>query len=194
MQLPLSKTNVTAATVTAMNANVPDAGLATDSVHDYLHRSAGQTVSKALALSANNTSASVNAFQLTGSVEIMKLYAVLTAKTTLANCTAARFELYDSTAAVVLTKNDGVLSNAGVGTVIAKNAIATTTFSKADSVAGALMEAATVGTYYPFIVVQKVAANTYVRFTYTTTDAPANAVLTVFAEWRPINGGTLVAV
>lgn len=169
----------------------------TNSVHDYLERGTGKVLSNSITLNANNTSANVNVFQLTGSVEIMRIYGALTDTTTLTNCTGAYFDLYDSTAAVAITKNDGVLSGMAVGTFFLKNANTATTMAVADNSAGAVTEPATLGkAFYPFIVTQKTGANTYIRFNYTTTDAPANATATIYVEYRepPDSGGTLTAV
>jgi hypothetical protein len=166
-----------------------------DSVHDYLERASGEPLSKTITLNANNTTANVNVFQLTGSVEIFKIWGKIATKTTLANCTDVHFDLYDSTAAVALTKSTtGVLSAMAVGTIFVKNAPAATVITVADNVAGALTEPAANKAFYPFIVTQKTGANTYIRFNYTTTDAPANATATIYVEYRPMGVGTLVAV
>jgi hypothetical protein len=182
--------------IQALNASIPD-GQEVNSVHDYLERSVGDVISKTITINANDTSASVNVFQVTGSIEIIRLYGVITTATTLTNCTGAYFNLYDGTASVALTKNDGVLSGMAVGTAFIKNATATTTMAVADNAVGAVTEASSAKFFYPAIVTQKTGANTYIRFTYTTTDAPADATFTIFAEYRlPPAGftGGLVAV
>jgi hypothetical protein len=167
-----------------------------NSVNNLTARVAGLQLSKAATLSANNTTASVNCFQLTGSVKVLKIYAILTAKTTLANCTAASFDLYDSTAVVQITQAEGVLSGLAVGTMVAKYDDNAVTWAINDNAAGKIMEHATnPELFHMFVATQKTAANTYIRFTYTTTDAPANAVLTVYVEYIPLGtSSTLVAV
>lgn len=153
-------------------------------------RTSGSLASKAVTMNASNTTANVNCFQITGTVNILKIYGILTAKTTLTNCTATYFDLYDSTAAVEITKSDGVLSGLAVGTTMIKTAVNTTTATIIDNVAGAVSDT----TFLPFFVEQKTGANTYIRFNYTTTDAPANAVMTVYVEYRLLGGATLTAV
>jgi hypothetical protein len=166
-----------------------------NSVNSIVRRAGGLMVWKDLVLAANNATASMNAFQLTGSVIVKKLWGVVTAKTTLANLTAGSWDLYDSTAVVQLTANDGVLSGVPVGTVIAKNDHNTVTFAKGSSAAGVIIEPNTERFWNEFVMVQKAAANTFVRFTYTTSDAPIAATLTVFCSYVPLSSdGALVAV
>jgi hypothetical protein len=144
-------------------------------------------------LSANNTTASVNLFKLTGSVNVKKIYGVLTAKTTLANMTAVSFDLNDSTATVQITKADGVMSTALVGAVIAKQASNATTASINLAATGTIMDGVNSG-FYEFVATQKNGANTYLRFTYTTTDAPIACTFKFFVEYESLNGGYLTAV
>jgi len=166
----------------------------TDSPNDHLRRIAGRLVSKALTMNVNNGTQSVNAFQVTGTVLIKKLYGFLTNAATLTNCTAAHFELDDGAAQVDLTKNDGVLSALPVGTFVCKNDLAAATMGIADCTNGALTEAnADKEGFKEFLVTQKTGQNTYIRFTYTSTDAPAAAVLTVYCEYVVLDGTGAVA-
>ena len=211
MELQFTQTEATA--VASTYHNVPTADVATNttmrdvignksdtvnatSIMGYVKRIHGTILSKQITLSANNTTASVNIFQLTGTVKIRRLYAFITEKTTLANLTVGSFDLYDSTAVVQLTKADGVLSGCAVGTFIVKSEKNDMTWAKADNVAGAIVEPTYEGSelFSYFTITQKTGANTYVRFTYTTTDAPINAKITVYAEYIPLGGGTLEAV
>jgi len=163
-----------------------------DSVHHYLEHGEGETVTKTITLSASGATASENIFQLTGTVEIVGLHGGIVDATTLTNLTAGHFELYDSAAAVDLTKNDGVLSGMAVGTFIMKNAVASVTMGIANNVAGALTEGATgVKSFQSFFVTQKTGANTYIRFTYTTSDAPINAQIFIEARYKSHNNGTV---
>jgi hypothetical protein len=141
-------------------------------------------------LSANNATANVNLFKVFGSVNVKKIYGVLTAKTTLTNMTAVSFDMNDATATVQLTKNDGVMSTALVGATIAKTAVATTTASINLAATGTIIDAPLV----EFIATQKNGANTHIRFTYTTTDAPIAATMKFFVEYESINGGYLTIV
>jgi len=189
-------TGSTGATVAAMNESIDETLEQSDSVHDYLHRNSGHLTEKVITLSANNTTASENIFQITGCVEIFRLYGEVTDATTLANCTAASFDLYDSTSAVQISAATGVLSGVAVGSCIFKSGLAANVFEVADATNGALVEQTYEGStpFNGFMAVQKTGANTYIRFTYSTTDAPINAQITVRIEWRGLDGGELEAV
>lgn len=184
------------------NAALPDTGVQDDSIHDYFHQGIGESVAKEITLSADGATASVNIFQLTGSVEIISAIGFVTDATTLVNCTGASLQLYDGTNTVQLTKNDGVLSGYGVGTMITKNAAATVTMAVADNSQCRLTEPSGIAAFafYPFFVTQKLSTATYVRFTYTTTDSPISAKILWNIRYRPETlttsgtNGTLVAV
>jgi hypothetical protein len=45
-----------------------------------------------------------------------------------------------------------------------------------------------------FVAVQKTATNTYIRFIYTTTDAPINATVKIDCHWVDIDNGIIIAV
>jgi hypothetical protein len=167
-----------------------------NSVHDFLERTAGKQISKVITLSASEATASVNIFQITGTVYIERLFAIVTTATTLVNCTAASFDLFPTAgAAVQISAATGVLSGVAVGTVITKTGLAADIFTVSDSVGAVVTEQGWAGSdvFNGFLVTQKIGVNTYVRFTYTTTDAPINAQLTVYAEYRGIGGGELIA-
>ena len=175
-----------------LNANIGGSG-ADDSVHAYLERGPGERITKTITLSANNATQSLNAFQLTGTVRLLRLYAkVLTG--TLTNMTSVSFNLYDSTDVVQLTKTDGSMSGKPVGTFIFKNAALNTTMAISDPTAGAVTEGSTGANFYASIINQKTAANTYIRLTYTTNMTPIAGTIQVWAEFVPMGIGTLVAV
>lgn len=166
-----------------------------NSVHDFHERSAGKKISTVITLDANNTTASEQIFQITGSVYIMKLYAIVTDATTLTNCTAASFDLFPTGgAAVQISAATGVLSGVALGTIVTKSGLASDVFDVADAVGAVVSEQGWAGSevFNMFLITQKVSTDTFIRFTYTTTDAPINAQLTVYCEYRTIAGSTLV--
>jgi len=176
-----------------------DASPEVDSVHEKLDSAVGSQVTKVITLSASNTTASENIFQITGTVEITSLHGGIADTTVLTNLTAAHFDLYDSTAAVDITRNQGVLSGLAVGTFFVKDGAVANDFSVCDNVAGAICEPASGNrAFAPFLLTQKTGANTFVRFTYTTTDAPINAQLRIEIRYIAHHDGnaegTLVAV
>jgi hypothetical protein len=153
--------------------------------------------SKSQTLSANNTTAATAIFGLTGTVEVLRLWGIVT--TVLgANHTAAAYRLNDQTAQVDITLNTGaVISAFQAGSTIGKRGLAATAVSTQQASAGRYSEQATAGaTYYtPFIIVKKSGAATNVEYVYATTDAPTSGVIQHFAEWRPISAdGALVAL
>jgi len=170
--------------------------LVDDSVFETLHRTIGHKVEKTITLDANGATASVNIFQITGTIHIYRLYAEVTNASTFTNCTAASFDLWDSTSAIQITAASGVLSEVPVGTYIFKSGLATNAFDTNSAQSGSLTEQTYEGSdvFSRFIVTQKTAADTFIRFTYTTSDAPIDAALTVYVEYRELNGGTLVKV
>jgi len=170
-----------------------------DSVHEYHEQSVGEPVENLITLSGTGAT-SRNLFQVVGTVELMQMYGCVADSTSMANLTGAHWELYDSLAAVDLTKNDGVLSGMAVGTFFYKNATAAVTMAVNNNVVGAMSEAVTgVKAFTPFVITQKFGADTFIRFTYTTTTNPINAQLYFRMRFRPhvydgVNRGTLVAV
>ena len=181
------------------NSAMPTTGIQDDSVHDYFHKGIGESISKTITLGASGTTASVNVFQLTGTVEIVSLHGYIKTATTLTNCTASSFDLYDGTNTVQITKTDGVLSGFAVGTFFLKNAALGVTMAVADNSQARLTEGASLSkSFAPFFITQKTATGTYVRFTYTTSDAPIAATLLIHARFRDEAHtglvGTLVAV
>lgn len=177
--------------------NLPLAGTpGVDSVHDYLERIGGELVSKAATMNVNNGTQSVALFTLTGSVLVYKIWGVLTAKTTLTNCTNLSLDLYDATAAVQITKSTGTtLSGLAVGTMLVKNGLAAVNLGLHDNATGVVGEPAASGKdFSEFAVTKKNGATTQIRMTYTSTDAPANAVLTWYLAYRKLSAdGALVA-
>lgn len=159
-------------------------------------RSGGKHATKTITLNANNTSASVNVFQLTGSTKVTLLHGELLTKTTLTNCTSVYFDLWDGTNSVPITKTTGAsMSGYNVGAFFIKDSDVATALSILNNASCGIKEASTgnrVNT--EFIAVQKTGTNTYIRFNYTTTDAPANATVKIDCQWSDIDNGSLTAV
>lgn len=154
-------------------------------------------VTKSQTLSANATTASTPLFTLAGTVEVLRLWGVIT--TTLgANHTAAFWRLNDQAAQVAITVATGTTLSAKVaGSVIVKKGLVGAALVLLDNVAGVVSEPTTLETPYfsPFVITKKTAATTQIEYTYTTTDAPTSGVIQHFVEYRPISAdGSLVAV
>lgn len=189
------ETSLKAASINAINSSLESYTDETNSLHDHVLRTTGHVTSKTITLSANNTTASENIFQITGTVQVFRLYAEVVDATTLTNCTAASFDLYPTGgAAAQITAASGVLSGVGVGSYITKQALKASAFNVADNSAAVVNEAAVNRTFTGFVATQKTGTDTFIRFTYTTTDAPINAQIKVYIEYRGLGTGTLVAV
>lgn len=192
MQTPSAVADVLAASNIACPASPAAA-----SIHEYLDRVAGDLTTKVITINGDDATVNVNCFQITGSVEVMKIYGKVLTKTVLDSCTDINFNLNDSTATVQLTKSTTAtaLSNLAIGTIFIKNSVAADAVAVANNAAGALTEPATGNkAYFPFIVTQKTGANTYIRFTYTTAGNAQNSTFQIWVEYRPIGVGTLAAV
>ena len=159
-------------------------------------RSGGKHVTKTITLSANNTSASVNVFQLTGVVKINLIHGEVMDATTFSNCTSVYFDLWDGTTSVPITKTTGsALSGYGVGGFFIKDADVNSALSTLNNSQTGFKEPATgqrVNT--EFLAIQKLSTNTYIRFNYTTTNTPINAQIKVDVSWADIDSGNLIAV
>lgn len=173
--------------------NVPNV----NSVHDFLNRVGGFAIDKTITLNANNTTQSLNIFQLTGTCSILRLYGKIIDATTLVNCTAASWDLFPTGgAAKQITAATGVLSGAGLGSFIFKTGLAANAFALADTTDVQITEQTYEGNsvFNEFMITQKISIDTFLRFTYTTTDTPINAQIKIFCEYREIGEGTLTVV
>lgn len=190
-----TKTAKTSAVLNALEIALTS-GPASDSVHDYLERGIGEPVSKAATMNVNNGTTSVNLFTVTGSIQVLKLWGVLTTATTLTNCTNLHFDIYDGSAATAITKNTGTtLSGLAVGTTVVKTELSASNLTLMNNATGVLSEASVTKGLAEFFLAKKTGVTTYVRLTYTSTDTPANAVMTVYAEYRKLSSdGALTAV
>lgn len=159
-------------------------------------RAGSKHLSKTITLSANNTSASVNVFQITGVVQITGIHAEIMDATTLTNCTDIYFDLWDGTASSPISKTTtAAISGFNVGAFIIKDSALATALATLNNDQARVAEAAAGNkSFFPFLAIQKTATNTYIRFRYTTTDAPINAQIECHIHWTDIDSGTAVAV
>jgi len=140
-------------------------------------------------MSANNTTANVPLFRITGSVEIRGIWGVVTTALG-SNHTAAYWRLNDQTAQVNITLNTGTtLSAIAAGSTIVKKGLATAALVLLDNAAGRVSEPTTLETpfFSPFVMMKKTAANTDIEYTYTTTNTPTSGVIQFFVRWLPLS-------
>jgi len=154
----------------------------------------GTTLTEALAtdtqsLTANNTTASIPLFGITGTVLVRALWGVVTTVLS-SNVTAAFWRLNDQTAQIALTAAGGTtLSAAPVGSLIMKTGLVAAALTLKSSAAGAILEPTTLETVVesPIILTKKGAAATNIEFTYTSTNTPATGALQFFLRYVPLS-------
>lgn len=159
-------------------------------------RSGGKHTTNFITLNANNTSANVNVFQLTGTVNILALHGEIVTATTLTNCTSVYFDLWDGTNSTAITKTTGAsLSGYAAGGFMIKDSDSATALSTVQNNQARVKEAGTGARLFnEFLCTQKASTNTYIRFNYTTTDAPINATIQVGIVYVDLDNGTVTAV
>lgn len=164
--------------------------------HDANHQpitQLGLTTLSTKTLSANNTTASVPIFTLTGQVLVNAIWGVVT--TVLgANNTAAYWRLNDQTAQSDITLATGTtLSALPVGSMIVKKGLAAAALAALSASQERVSEPTTLETMYfsPFAIMQKTGGiTTDIEFTYTTTDTPTSGGINFFVAWVPITPGS----
>lgn len=146
-------------------------------------------------LVANNTTASVPIFGVTGTIEVRGLWGVVTTDLG-ANNTAAYWRLNDQTSQVNITLNTGTtLSAVKAGSTIVKKGLAAAALILLDNAAGRVSEPTTLETTFfsPFVMMKKTAAATNIEFTYSTTDAPTTGAIQFFLRWLPLSNDAAVS-
>lgn len=145
-------------------------------------------------LTGSSATVNVPIFGITGTVNVVGLYGVVTTDLG-ANNTAAFWRLNDQTAQANITLNTGTtLSAAKAGSVIVKKGLATAALTLLSNATGVVSEPTTLETSYfsPFVATKKTAATTNIEFTYTTTDAPTSGVIQFFCIWLPVSADAAV--
>lgn len=157
-----------------------------------LERESSYIISKEVLVTNTTGAYSVNVLQVTGTVMIVNQYAEITYVGDMSTITNVYATLYDGTNTVNLTADGLDLSGATVGTFFTKDKVATEIYSVNKSDQCRMLE--TLGDKKagrPFLVTQKNGTNTYIRFHYTVGITPVDFKMTVYMEYRPMNGGTL---
>lgn len=161
-----------------------------NSACDMLQRSAGRLLCVEGAVITGTGTVNIPVLKLTGSVEILNQWAEIKTIDTLTNLTNMYADLWDGSTSVVLTKTTGAsLSGAPVGTIFSKREPATDAYDVAFADQPRLIEKATKDIINPFIVTANNSAETFIRFNFTTTDAPVLFTADIYFEWRPLDGG-----
>lgn len=149
-------------------------------------------------LTANNTTAVVPVFGITGFDRVFKLYGVV-ATAIGANHTGGYFRLNDGTTTTAITNSSGTtpLSALPVGSILVRTGKATAILGVASSAAGTFLDPSTANTttLCEFTVLKKGTAATTIEYVYTTTDAPTSGAIQFFCEYEPLSAdGAVVAL
>lgn len=136
----------------------------------------------------------VNVFEFTGSITIVDQWAEITRVGTLTNLTTMYADIWDGTAATLLTDNTpgASLSGAQVGAFFTKSASSSSAYTVHDATQADMFESGLftrVG--YPFTITAKAGVTNYIRFHYTTTDNPVDFDMKIYFEYILMDGGTL---
>lgn len=150
----------------------------------------GLQVIKSLTFSGSNTTVNTAIFKITGTIQLVSLYGIVT--TVLgANHTASAFRINDQTAQIYLTAVGGTdISTASVGSMIIKNVLVATAITYKSGAAGAILEPATVNQqlFSPIILQQKTGSiETDIEYHYATTDTPTSGAIQFFAGYIPLS-------
>ena len=157
-----------------------------------LHRAAGYLARNQLAIGAFAGVQNLNLFQVTGTIELCGIWGTFTDVTNVATLNAASWNLYDGAAAQPITSAAGVaIGGAALGSTISKESAAANALVFQDAVAGSYSECAFNKVFTGGLVVQKVATNTYIRFTVTT-DAATNCGIDFWCCWICREPGSLL--
>lgn len=154
------------------------------------------TLYKSATINANNTTASISLFRVTGSVLVKALYGIVTVGLS-ANHTAAHWRLSDGTNTPAITLATGTtLSSAGVGSKIVRSALSTSALALQQSDQVRLLDPSSTPspTFVSFQVTQKNATNSDIEYRYTTTDAPASGEVLFRLVYTPVSTDGSVAV
>jgi len=151
----------------------------------------GLVVSKTLTFTGDDATVATSVFDVTGTVEVLKLWGIVTVVLG-ANQTDCHFRINDHTAtSEIITKATTLtLSDAPVGSLIAKTGLITAVATYETAAAGAFYEPTTLQTnlFTPFVVIQKTASIvTHIEWVYTTTDDPTSGSIQFFAGYLPLS-------
>lgn len=142
-----------------------------------------------MTLDGNNQTKSQVMFTITGVVDILALFGVVT--TVLgSNLTDCHIRTNDQTANIDLSLNTGLtLSSLVAGSAIYKNDLLTAILLKKDAAVGFVRENSVAGgpLYQQFGIGKKNGATTTLDFRYSTTNTPTSGVIRWGALWVPIS-------
>lgn len=157
----------------------------------------GLTTQNSKIFTGSNATVVTPIFRITGTIEVLALWGVVTTVLGSAH-TAAAFRSNDQTAQVDITLSTGVtLSGLTAGSVIAKKGLAAAAAVAISAAAGRINEPTTLETDYfgRFLMTQKTAnVNTDIEYVYATTETPTTGAMQFFIRWYPVSIDGNIAV
>ena len=151
--------------------------------------------SKSITLAANNTTESIDVFQITGTVLFHGIWGVVTTAIG-ANHTAGHLRVDDGTAQTDVTESatGATLSSFAVGSLVLKERLDDVALKVMNANAARYDEPLSTGTLHlqQFTIVQKEDTGTHIEYRYTTTDTPTSGVILWTCQWEPLSIGGVV--
>ncbi len=158
----------------------------------------GLILSNSKNLTASNAAGTaVPIFHITGSVQVLGLWGVVTTALGVA-CTATYWRLNDQTTQSNITLNTGTdISAASKGAIIVKKGLAAAALTLLDSTQERVSEPTTLETMYfsQCVLVQKTGGiTTDIEFLYSTTDTPTTGTINFYVQYFPLGAGSKITV
>ena len=138
-------------------------------------------------VSAAGVAEAANLFQVVGSVKVYMLYGQFIDCTDVSAVTVAHLELYDDDSKAITKATGTDLSGVSVGSLIGKNAAATTALYLADAADGIVVDG-DLGTdfYAAFLAMSQTGVDTFIRFNFTSDGGGYSFKIDWEAVWMPL--------
>jgi hypothetical protein len=153
---------------------------------------------KSLTINASNTTKQYPIFTITGTVEILGLWGIVTTALS-SNITAAFWQFNDQSATPDISLATGTtLSSFAVGSLLTRRSLVNAALVGVNASAAGVSDpvAATAPSYFmPFVLMQKTAGVlSQIEFVHTTTNTPSSGVIRFGIRWLPLSSdGNVVA-
>lgn len=142
-------------------------------------------------LTALTGTANVDYGIFTGAVRIHRIGLVV--QSALGNHTDAKLAIYDGTTTVLLTNTTGAaLTNFVAGSTAFRGRLSTSAGSLVATNGGSIFQYNTAYNDVPVNLNSKGAADTFLRYTFTTSDNPTSGSLRFYVLWEPLTDDALI--
>lgn len=164
---------------------------ALNSAADYLKR-AGTNTSNIMTIDGKPQGDNVPIFNVTGAVEILRMWGVFIDVTDVSALTVCYLDLYDETNEVEITDNGGTdLSGSGLYALIGRWFLADVALALVDSDACSIVDGSGIGLdlFASLIVQSKYGADNVIRFNYTSDGGGCECQIKWTCIWRSLVDG-----